>query len=409
MLDVKLIRESPDAVKEGITKKGVDPELVDEFLALDQEWRRVTAEVDALRGELRQLSEGRKQEEAKKTKEKLKIKQGRESVLSEEREEALHKFPNLPFPDVPVGGESANTVLRTVGEPTHFDFPTKDYLSLAREHDLIDTEKAAATSGSRFGYLKGDAVLLEFALVKLAFDVLTKRGFIPVVPPALIRPEVFRGMGRLAHGEEEERYLIEKDNLYLAGSAEHTMGPLHMNEVLNQEDLPKRYVGFSTCFRREAGSYGKDTKGILRSHQFDKVEMFSFVLSKESEQEHQFLLSLQEELMQTLKLPYRVVELATGDMGWTDARQYDIETWIPSEGRYRETHSASNTTDFQARGINVKYRRKDGNTEFVHMLNATAFAIGRTLIAIMENFETKDGKIHVPKALQAYVGKKIIG
>ncbi|MGB9608983.1 MAG: aminoacyl--tRNA ligase-related protein, partial [Minisyncoccia bacterium] len=227
---------------------------------------------------------------------------------------------------------------------------------------------------------------------------------------------VYKGMGRLSGDQKEERYYLEKDNLYLVGSAEHTLGPLHLNYVFNENDLPKRYVGFSTCFRREAGSYGKDTKGILRVHQFDKIEMFSFSKPENSEEEHLYLLSLQEKLMNLLELPYRVVEICTGDMGWTDARQFDIETWLPGQinpegkkGHYRETHSASNTTDFQARGINARLRRKDGKLEFVHMLNATGFAIGRILIAIIENYQTKEGKIKVPKVLQNYVGKEIIG
>ena len=216
-------------------------------------------------------------------------------------------------------------------------------------------------------------------------------------------------MGRLAPGEEDERYYIPKDDIYLIGSAEHTIGPLHMQEILEEKDLPKRYLGFSTCFRREAGSYGKDVKGILRSHQFDKMEMFSFVVPENSEKEHKFLCSIEEKLIQGLKLPYQVVEICTGDMGFTDAKQYDIETWIPSQKKYRETHSCSNTTDYQARGIDCRYRKKDGKLEYVHMLNATAIAIGRTLIAIIENYQQKDGNVLIPQVLQPYLNglKKI--
>ena len=282
---------------------------------------------------------------------------------------------------------------------------------------MVDTAKAAEVSGSRFGYLKNQAVLLEFALIQLAFETLLPEGFIPIVPPVMIRPEVYRGMGRLAGDQKEERYYFEKDDLYLVGSSEHTVGPLHFNDVLLEKDLPKRYVSFSTCFRREAGSYGKDTKGILRVHQFDKVEMFSFVKPEDSEKEHEFFLSLQEKLMDKLKLPYRVLEICTGDMGWTDARQYDIEAWMPGQahstgsgwGKYRETHSCSNTADFQARGINAKYCNSEGKTDYLHMLNGTAFAIGRVLIAIFENYQTKEGSIRVPAVLQRYVGQEIIG
>ena len=218
-----------------------------------------------------------------------------------------------------------------------------------------------------------------------------------------------RGMGKVKFLEDKDAFHIPEDNLYLAGSSEHSIGPYHMNEVLGEDELPKRYVGFSTCFRREAGSYGKDTKGILRVHQFDKVEMLVFAKPEDSEKEHRAMVALQEKLMQALGLSYRVVHMSTGDMTFADAEQFDIETWLPGENRYRETHSASNTTDYQARGVNTKLRRKDGKTEFLHILNATAFAIGRTLIAIFENYQTKEGKIEIPKVLQDYVGKKIIG
>lgn len=408
MLDIKLLREEPDRVKRGIKAKGANPKLVDNFLALDEKWRRITKELDDLRAEQKKLSEARKIEEAKALKEKIKKKEEKTQAVAAERDAILEQLPNLPFDDVPIGkDESANKVLREVGEKPDFSFAPKDYMELAATLDLIDTEKAAEVAGTRFGYLKNEAVLLEFALVQLAFETLVKDGFSPVLPPVMVRGEIMRGMGKTKFIEEGDAFYLPEDKLYLAGSSEHTIGPLHMHEVLDEKELPKRYVGFSTCFRRESGSYGKDTKGILRVHQFDKVEMLSFAKPEESEKEHTFLLALIEKLMQRLALPYRVVELCTGDMTWADARQYDIETWMPGQGKYRETHSISNTTDFQARGINTKYRKR-GQTEFVHMLNATAFAIGRILIAIIENNQTKDGRINVPKALQKYVGKEVI-
>jgi seryl-tRNA synthetase len=410
MLDIKLLRDNPDKVKKGIASKGADPKLVDEFLVLDEQWRTLTKEIDHLRAGHKRLSEARDNRAAKEFKEQIKSLEEELRVLEEEREGILERIPNLPFEDVPAGkSEADNKILREVGKKPEFDFEPLDYLTIAEKLDLIDVSKAAEVAGSRFGYLKNEAVLLEFALIKLAFDSLIKEKFIPVVPPMMIRPEVYRGMGRLAGEQKEERYYLPKDDLYLIGSAEHTLGPLHKNEILEEKELPRRYAGFSSCFRREAGSYGKDTKGILRVHQFDKVEMFSFVRPEDSEKEHKFLLSLQERLMGLLELPYRVVEICTADMGWTDSRQYDIETWLPGQGKYRETHSASNTTDFQARGVNVKYRNKDKKIEFVHMLNATAFAVGRTLIAIIENYQTEDGKVKIPKILQEYVGKEIIG
>ena len=307
--------------------------------------------------------------------------------------------------------ERENLTLRMVGDKPTFAFVPKDYLTLAEALGIIDVERASKVSGSRFGYLFGEAVLLEFALVQFAFSRLIPKGFRPVVPPDMIKPDVYRGMGRLAGGQEEERYYLPADDLFLIGSAEHTMGPIHADEVLDEKQLPIRYAGFSSCFRREAGSYGKDTKGILRVHQFDKVELVSFAHPDKSNEEHDFLLGAQEEMLRELGLHYRVVKNCTGDMGFTDARQYDIETWLPGQsgsdgilGNYRETNSCSNTTDFQARGVNVKYRPSKGSPQFVHMLNATCFAIGRILIAIIENYQQADGSILVPEVLRSYTG-----
>ena len=416
MLNINFIRENPEAVKEGIAKKNIDPKFVDRFLRLDEEWRLKTKALDELQREQNRLSKELATNKAEALFSQAQVLKQRTQHIGEERkkiaarrEEILGKFPNLPFADVPVGpDESHNVLMREAGEKPTFDFPALDYLTLAEKLGIIDVVKAAAVAGSRFGYLFGDAALLEFGLVKLAFETLVPHGFIPVVPPVMIRPEVFRGMGRLAADQKQERYHLTEDDLYLVGSAEHTLGPIHMDDVLHEETLPRRYVGFSTCFRREAGSHGKDTKGILRVHQFDKVEMFSFTAPEQSRREHEFLLGRQEELMQKLRLPYRVLEICTGDMGWTDAKQYDIEVWLPGQGTYRETHSASNTTDFQGRGINVRYKPKKGEIEVAHLLNATAFAIGRTLIAIIENYQTKNGTIRVPDVLQAFVGKEEI-
>lgn len=403
MLDVNLIRNNPDAVKDGVSKKGTSPKLVDDFLALDKEWRETTKEVDGLRARQNELSAERNIEEGKKIKTQVQDLEAALRQLEISRSKILEQIPNLPAADVPVGkDESANVVLREVGKRPKFDFEPKDYLTLAG--GLIDTERASKVAGSRFNYLFGDIALLEFAILKLVFDRLLPKGFVPVLPPLMVKPEVMRGMGKVKFIEDDDAYLVEKDNLYLIGSAEHSIGPLHSDEILDARSLPRRYIGFSTSFRREAGSYGKDTKGILRVHQFDKAEMFIFSDPSKSEKEHELLLSCQEELMQSLNLPYQVVQISTGDMTFADSKQYDIETWIPSEERYRETHSCSNTTDFQARGINAKYRAPDGRTEFVHMLNATAFAIGRTLIAILENYQTKEGRVVIPEVLRDYVG-----
>ncbi|MCL5733120.1 MAG: serine--tRNA ligase [Patescibacteria group bacterium] len=413
MIDQNLIRIEPEKVKEGLSAKRINPVLVDDFLTVDKKWRETVKKIDDGRAAQKQLSAERKIEESKKLKEEIRRLEGELVDLEKERDAVLNRFPNLPFPDVPRGkSEEENIVLREEGQKPKFEFSPKDYLEIGEKLGLIDVKKAAEVSGSRFGYLERDAVLLEFGLVSLALETLTAEGFIPVIPPVMIKPEVYRGMGRLSTDQEEERYFLPKDDLYLVGSSEHTIGPLHRNDVFEEKDLPRRYVGFSTCFRREAGSYGKDTKGILRVHQFDKVEMFAYSKPEDSEREHKFLLSMQEKLVKKLELPYRVMEICTGDMGFTDARQFDVETWLPGQGKYRETNSCSNTTDFQARGTNVRYRpvSKDGKSkpEFVYMLNATAFAIGRVLIAIIENYQQKDGSVAVPKALQKYLNKEII-
>jgi len=396
MLDVNLIRQNPEKVKKALNKRGLDPALVDQFLEIDGRWRQLTKKIDEARAQLNLLSQERKIAAGKTVKEKIKEGELKLRGLQNERQNRLWEFPNIPAEDVPAGkDENDNVFVREAGEKPRFAFPAKDYLELAEKLDWIDIKKAGAAAGSRFGYLKNGAALLEIKLIQFAFDRLVAKSFIPVIPPAMIKPEVFAGMGRLSESQKEERYFLEKDDLYLIGSAEHTLGPLHMEETLKDADLPKRYVGFSTCFRREAGSYGRDTKGILRVHQFDKVEMFSFARPEDSDKELEFLLGCQEELMKELCLPYRVLKICAGDLGFTDAKQYDIETWLPGQGQYRETHSASNTTDFQARGINSKYERGG----FVHMLNATAIALGRTIIALMENYQTAAGTVRPPQFL----------
>ncbi|MBT9151489.1 MAG: Serine--tRNA ligase [candidate division WS2 bacterium] len=298
-----------------------------------------------------------------------------------------------------------------------FDFGLKDYLEIAEKLDLIDVKRAAKVSGTRFGYLKNEAVLLEFALINLAFDVLAKQGFMPIIPPVMLKSEMMEGMGyieikseklKAKNSKEEEVYFLRDDDLVLVATSEQSIGPMHSDEIFSEKELPKRYAGFSTCFRREAGAYGKDTKGILRVHQFDKIEMFSFCQPKKSKQEHQLFLSLGEKLMQLLKIPYQIVQLCSSDLAQPSAATYDIETWMPGQDQYRETHSTSNCADFQARRLNVRYKDKDNKLNFVHMVNGTAFAIGRVLIAIIENYQQKDGSVKIPEVLQKYLGFKII-
>lgn len=310
-------------------------------------------------------------------------------------------------PDVPVGkDESENVVLRQVGKKPEFDFEPRDYMEIASVLDLIDIQRAAKVSGSRFGYLKNEAALLEFALVSYAFEILRNENFSPVIPPVMIKRRSMDAMGYIDTEEDrQERYFFPDDDLYLVGTSEQSIGPMHMDEILDENRLPLRYAGFSTCFRREAGSYGKDTKGILRVHQFDKIEMFSFTRPEDSATEHKLMLEIEEKLMQGLGLPYQVVVLCSSDFARPSAATFDIETWIPSEGCFRETHSTSNCTDYQSRRLNIRFKdKKTGKTEFVHTLNGTAFAMGRIIIAILENFQQKDGSVLVPQVLQKYTG-----
>lgn len=428
MLDIKFIRENKGKVEASIKARGLKLDIA-KLLKIDGERRKKIQMAQELRAQLNKFSKetprlsGKERDmviqESRKLKDDLSKLEKELSVLEKEFLSLMYEVPNVPAEDVPVGkDESGNKVLRTWGRPPKFSFKPKDHLALGEDLDIIDVKRAAKVAGTRFGYLKGAAVLLEFALVQHALEVLTSekvlkkiapkgysdKPFIPVIPPVLIRPEVFKKMGRLTEEDKDDKYYLEQDDLYLIGSAEHTLGPMHMNEVLDEKELPLRYVGFSTSFRREAGSYGKDTRGILRVHQFDKLEMESFTVPEDSLKEQEFFVAIQEYLMQSLQIPYQVVMICTGDMGKPDARQIDIEAWLPGQGKYRETHTADLITDYQARRLNIKIK----NGPFVHMNDATVFAIGRTIIAILENYQQKDASVKIPKVLQKYVGNSEI-
>ena len=414
MLDIKFIRENPDKIKDACQKKQVDCDI-DRLLEVDKKRRELMQETENLKAEQNKISSQKDgdREKAKDLKKKIKELDPELKKVNEEYDKLMRLIPNPPLNDVIKGkDEKENKVLRQEGEKTKFSskggqgFKPKDYLEIAEKLDIIDVKRAAKVSGARFGYFKGGAALLELALIQLAFQNLTKKGFIPIIPPVMLNDRSMRGMGYLDRGVDEV-YHLEKDNLYLAGTSEQSIGAMHIDEVFQEEDLPKRYVGFSSCFRREAGAYGKDTRGILRVHQFDKVEMFSFCKPEESQKEHKFLLSMQEKLMKLLKISYQVVQIGVDDLGFPAAAAYDIEAWMPSEGRYRETHSAFHDTDFQTRRLNIRYRSKD-RTDFPHALNGTAFAIGRMIIAIIENYQQKDGSIKIPVVLQKYIKKKQI-
>ncbi len=429
MLDIKFIRENRDKVKKGVADKNFDASSVDKVLELDEKRRSLIGEVQLLQAKRNEVAEKMKSageadrgsliEEGKNIKEELKIKEPELQVMETEFTELLKKLPNPAADDVKVGkDESENEAIRKWGEPVKFDFEPKDYMDLAEALGIIDTQKASQISGTRFGYLKGDAALLEFALVQFAFTILSNeeilkqiadkvepgypsKPFIPVIPPVMIRPEVMDRMARLY--PKEERYYIPSDDLYLVGSAEHTLGPLHMDETLNEKEFPIRYVGFSTAFRQEAGSYGKDTRGILRVHQFDKLEMESFTTAENGRKEQDFIVGIQEYLMQQLGIPHQVVAICTGDMGGPDYRQIDIEAWFPAQGKYRETHTSDYMTDYQSRRLETKVNR--GNkTEFVHMNDATAFS-QRPILAILENYQQADGSVVIPEVLRKWMGK----
>jgi seryl-tRNA synthetase len=418
MLDIKFIRENPDIVKQAIINKKAKAD-VDRLLLVDSKRRKLIADIEALNQERGIAAKSKDIERGKLVKENLVSFENEFKAVEAEFSELMYQIPNIPSDDTPIGkDEDENKVIRQVGEAPQFDFQPKEHWQLGEELGVIDTETATAVSGTRFVYLKGDLALMEFALIQFVMQILTSREtlqsiidkaeltvpatpFIPIVPPVMIRPEVYARMGRLE--PRDERYHIPSDDIYLIGSAEHTLGPIHMDKTLAEKELPIRYIGFSTAFRREAGSYGKDMKGILRLHQFDKLEMESFNLPELSIEEQDFFVAIQEHIMSELGLPYQIVIACTGDMGDPDARHIDLETWMPGQGKYRETHSADLMTDYQARRLNIKVKRESGKNEIVHMNDATAAAIGRTLIAIMENYQHADGSIRVPEVLKPFM------
>lgn len=403
MLDIKFIRENLDKVKKGAKDKGYQVNF-DKLLKLDEERRSLIEKVDSLRAERKKI--GKDQiERGKKVKKELKGLDAKLSENEKEYRELMYAVPNVPADDVKVGkNESENEVIKKEGKIELKG--GKDHVEIGWKLDLIDTVASALASGTRFSYLKNEVVLLQFALINFAMELLIKEGFSPIIPPVMLKNEVARETGYYEKGDDDSFYLKDVPKV-LIGTSEHSILAYHAGQSLSEKKLPKRYVGYSTCFRREAGSYGKDVKGILRVHQFDKVEMVSFCKPKESEKEHQYFLSLEEKIMQALKIPYQVTKMCTGDLGLPTAKKFDIEAWMPGQKTYRETHSTSNCTDFQARRLHIKCRTEKGK-DYVHTINGTAVAIGRTIIAILENYQKKDGSVEVPKVLQKYCGFKEI-
>lgn len=431
MLDIRFIRDHADDVQENARRKGYDVNI-DELLQLDQTKRQLQQQVDELREKRNAVASHMKGEkptdeliaEGKAIKDRL----GDIEIRLKEADEAvtnlLKKVPNMALADVPIGTtEDENVVVRTVGEKPQFDFEPKNHWELAEAKGWIDKERASKIAGARFAYLKGDLVRLEFALWQYGMDVLgdetvlkkiieennlkvSSKPFIPVLPPAVARTEVFQATGRL--NKEEQTYKLEDEDLWLNASAEHTLSPMYMNEILPEDELPIRLVGYTTAFRREAGTYGKDAEGIFRLHQFNKLEMESFTTADTSLDEHLFLIAIQEYLMQQLGLPYQVLEKCTADIGRPNAKGVDVETWLPAQGKYRETHTADYLTDFQTRAMKTRVRRAQGGVELAHTNDATAFS-ERPLIAILENFQTIEGNVRVPEVLRVYLsGREIL-
>jgi seryl-tRNA synthetase len=421
MLDLKLIRSDPERVKRALARRGA-AEDVDSLLALDARRRELLPEVEGAQAERKTLSKqiGQAKQRGEDAAEgmqavqalKERIEAGKAELerVEAELERVAAALPNLPDPDAPDGmTEEDAVVLREVGERPSFDFEPRDHLEIGTELGLIDMESAAQLSGSRFAYLKGDLVLLELALARFALDLVRGEGHEPVLPPVLVREEALYGTGFLP-GDRDQIYEVPKDELFLVGTSEVALAGLHAGQILDAGQLPLRYAGFSPCFRREAGAAGRDTRGIFRVHQFDKVEMFSFVEPSQSAAEHERLLAIEERILTALEIPYRVVNIAAGDLGAPAAKKYDCEAWIPSQERYRELTSCSNTTDYQARRLNCRYRPADNEAaQALHTLNGTAVAVGRTMIALIENRQDRVGGFTLPNILHSYGAPERIG
>ena len=431
MLDIRFVRENPELVQENARKKGYDVNIA-HILDLDAQKRGLSQTVDELRekrnANAASMKGGKPSQEAidegRVIKQELAEKEAAFNEVDTEFLDLFKKVPNLATEDVPYGAsEDGNVVSKTVGEPTSFDFEPRNHADIANERGWLDKERAAKVAGSRFAYLKGDLVKLQFALVQHVINTLSDQAtiakiatdagieisdmpFTPVLPPLMIRTELYDAMDRLE--PRDDRYKLEDDDLWLQGSAEHVMGSMHANEIIDEADLPIRYLGYATSFRREAGTYGKDMEGILRMHQFDKLEMESFSTAENGLNEHFLMVAIQEYLLTSLELPYRVIQKCTADIGKPNARGIDMEAWLPGQSQYRETHTADYMTDYQSRRLQTRVRRASGDLELVHTNDATAFALGRAMIAIIENGQNADGTIKIPAVLRPYLGGKEI-
>ncbi len=425
MINPDFVRNNPQIVKDSQSARGENPALVDEFLKNDQLWRNLTVEVDNLRAEQKSLSKeiGNLKGQQKSSpypemdkhldaltkkgtelSDNIAAKTSKQEEVKKLTDKAMSGISNLVHKDAPAGEEKDFIVIETIGKPRDFNaegIKIKDHVELGEELKLIDLERGAKVSGSRFYYLVGDGALLELALVNFAIDIAQNHGFTPVIPPALVKPAAMEGTGFLGQAAENV-YLIEQDDMYLVGTSEVPLAAMHMDEILNNKELPIKYAGYSPCYRREAGSHGKDTRGIFRVHWFDKVEMFIFSNIEDADKIHKELLEIEKEILTKLELPFRVIDVATGDLGSSAARKFDCEAWIPSSNEYRELTSTSNCTEFQARRLKIRTRVED-ITNYVATLNGTLLAVTRTIVALLENHQQKDGSINIPNALRPYL------
>ena len=412
MIDIKVLRESPDLVKASQSARGEDVTLVDRVIAADEIRRSAIVEFEALKAEQNALSKsvgsakGDEKtallEKAKALSDAVKAAEGKKNTTEAEYKNIAMSLSNIVDKAAPVGGEADFKVLEEVGKPREFNFTPKDHVELGKILGAIDVERAAKVSGARFYYLTGVGALLELALVNYAITSASKAGFIPVIPPVLVKPAAMEGTGFLGQAAENVFHLKDED-FYLVGTSEVALAALHMDEILDAKSLPIRYAGYSPCFRKEAGSYGKDTRGIIRVHQFDKVEMFSYCALQDAEAEHQKLLNWEKDFLNAMEIPYRVIDVATGDLGSSANRKFDCEAWIPTQNAYREVTSTSNCSDFQARRLNIRIKTESSTTP-VATLNGTLVAIPRMIVAILENHQQSDGSVIIPKALQGLLG-----
>ena len=417
MIDIKFLRENPDVVRASQKGRGENVELVDQIIAADERKRTALTDFESLRQEQNVLSKSvgaAKGDEktallanAKELADKVKAADAKRAELEEEAKKLLLQLSNLLDTEAPIGGEEDFVTIEHVGTPRDFakdGFEPRDHVELGKLLGAIDTERGAKVAGSRSYYLTGVGALLEFALVNYAIQSALKNGFSPVIPPVLVNPAAMEGTGFLGQAAENV-YRIEKDDVYLVGTSEVPLAAMHMDEILSADKLPLRYAGYSTCFRREAGTYGKDTRGIIRVHQFDKVEMFTFCRPEDAKEEHKRLLQWEKDFLNAMEIPFRVIDVASGDLGSSAVRKFDIEAWIPTQDAYREVTSTSNCTEFQARRLNIRYKDADG-TKAIATLNGTLVAIPRMIVAILENHQNADGTVNVPAALQPFLGMK---